>query len=165
MCLLKSKKVKTTGKYHILILGLNIFAKRNELVSRCRHASKYYLSNYQSVPPQQVAKLNDFLFKVFDIYAAPLSLNSEQNVVQSTRFNVPRNKCISLVNCSICQYHYVYKIFHSFVKCLYSLICISCRLKIARSVKLIEKERERDIQEMSKLDFAIDRKICKSYAK
>ena len=47
----RNRMLSLTGKYHILILGLNIFDKRNELVSQCRHASKYYLSNYKSVPP------------------------------------------------------------------------------------------------------------------
>ena len=40
-----------TGKYHILFSGLYLLNKRNELVSKCRHENKYYLSNYKSVPP------------------------------------------------------------------------------------------------------------------
>ena len=36
-----------TTKYHILFSGLTL----NELVSKCRHENKYYLSNYKSAPP------------------------------------------------------------------------------------------------------------------
>ena len=39
-----------TENYHILLLGLNLLNKRNELVSKCRHKNKYYLSNCKSVP-------------------------------------------------------------------------------------------------------------------
>ena len=39
-----------TEKYHILFSGLNLLNKRNELISKCRHENKYYLSNYKSVP-------------------------------------------------------------------------------------------------------------------
>ena len=38
-----------TEKYHILFLGLNLLNKRNELISKCRHENKYYLSSYKSV--------------------------------------------------------------------------------------------------------------------
>ena len=41
-----------TEKYHILFLELNLLNKRNELVSKCIHEHKYYLSNYKSVPPE-----------------------------------------------------------------------------------------------------------------
>ena len=40
-----------TTKYHILFSGLNLLNKRSELVSKCIHENKYYLSNYKSVPP------------------------------------------------------------------------------------------------------------------
>ena len=53
-----------TEKYHILFSGLNLLNKRNELVSKCRHENKYSFSNYRSVPSWQVAKLDDFLFKL-----------------------------------------------------------------------------------------------------
>ena len=72
-----------TEKYHILFLGLNLFNKRNELVSKSRRKSKYYTLNYKRFPSLQVAKLDYFLFKVLDIYTASLSLNFEQKVVQT----------------------------------------------------------------------------------
>ena len=40
-----------TGNYQILFSRLNLLNKRNELVSKCGHENKYYLSNYKNVPP------------------------------------------------------------------------------------------------------------------
>ena len=34
-----------------LIFGTYHLNKHNELISKCRHENKYYLSNYKSVPP------------------------------------------------------------------------------------------------------------------
>ena len=39
-----------TKMYHILLSGVNLLNRSNELVSKCRHENKYYLSNYKSVP-------------------------------------------------------------------------------------------------------------------
>ena len=40
-----------TEKYHILISLVNLVNKRSELVSKCRHESKFYLVNYKAIPP------------------------------------------------------------------------------------------------------------------
>jgi hypothetical protein len=40
-----------TEKYHIIMSPLNLLNKRSELVSKCRHENKHYLSNYKAVPP------------------------------------------------------------------------------------------------------------------
>ena len=68
-----------TEKYHILLSWLNPFNnKRKDLVSKCRHESKYYLSNYKGFQPKQVAKSDDFPFKVLDNYTPTLSFDFEQ---------------------------------------------------------------------------------------
>jgi hypothetical protein len=42
-----------TEKYHIIQKSDNILNKRDELISKCRHENKYYLSNFKSVPPDK----------------------------------------------------------------------------------------------------------------
>ena len=41
-----------------------------------------YLSNYKSDPPYQVAKLNDFLFKILKNCTIPMFFDFEQKVNQ-----------------------------------------------------------------------------------
>ena len=38
-------------KYHILFSKLNLLNSRSELVTKCRHENKFYLSNYKDIPP------------------------------------------------------------------------------------------------------------------
>ena len=40
-----------TEKFHIIYSKLSILNKRSELVSKCRHENKFYLSNYKDIPP------------------------------------------------------------------------------------------------------------------
>ena len=40
-----------TEKYHIINSHVNIINKRSELITKCRHENKFYLSNYKEVPP------------------------------------------------------------------------------------------------------------------
>ena len=44
LCLIK--------KYHILFSKLNLLNLHSELVTRCRHENKFYLSNYKDIPPK-----------------------------------------------------------------------------------------------------------------
>ena len=39
-------------EYHIISFTKNLFNKRNELVTKCRHVNKFYLANYKDIPPQ-----------------------------------------------------------------------------------------------------------------
>ena len=75
-------------KYHILFMGNNLLNERNKLVLKCRHERKYYLSNYKGFSPQYVAKLDVFLFRVWDNYTLPFSFDFKQKAVYSTQFNV-----------------------------------------------------------------------------
>ena len=38
-------------KYHIIFSKKNLLNKRNELVTKCRHKNKFYLANYEGIPP------------------------------------------------------------------------------------------------------------------
>ena len=49
----KTCNLSLTEKYHIITSKLNLLNKRSELVSKCRHANKFYLNNYKSVPPDK----------------------------------------------------------------------------------------------------------------
>ena len=40
-----------TEKYHVINSPLNLINKRSELISKCRHENKFYLTNYKAVPP------------------------------------------------------------------------------------------------------------------
>ena len=40
-----------TAKYHTIFSTKNLFNKRNELVTKCRHENKFYLANYKDIPP------------------------------------------------------------------------------------------------------------------
>ena len=40
-----------TEKYHIVFSKLNLLNSRSELVTKCRHENKFYLSNYKDIPP------------------------------------------------------------------------------------------------------------------
>lgn len=42
-----------TEKYHILTHTGRILNKRNELISKCRHINKFYLSNFKRRPPNE----------------------------------------------------------------------------------------------------------------
>ena len=43
----------TAEKYHILWQSENILNKRDEMISKCRHENKFYLSKFKSVPPDK----------------------------------------------------------------------------------------------------------------
>ena len=124
-----------TEKYHILFLGLNLLNKRNELVSKCRRENKYYLSNYNSVTPWQVAKLDDFLYWTFLQRYCPLTLNKKLSNQLGSMSHVESG------------YPQLVVLFFNIVLCIkYSkallsdfrvLYGISCRLKIVRCAKLV----------------------------
>ena len=40
-----------TEKCHIIFSTKNVLSTCNELVTRCRHESKFYLANYKDIPP------------------------------------------------------------------------------------------------------------------
>ena len=40
-----------TEKYHVIMSPFATINKRNELISKCRHENKFYLSNFKEVPP------------------------------------------------------------------------------------------------------------------
>ena len=46
-----SKKLCLTEKYPIIFSTKNLLNKRNELVTKCRHEKKFYLTNYRDIPP------------------------------------------------------------------------------------------------------------------
>ena len=52
-------------------------SKRNELLSKCTHENKYYFQDNKSVPSYLVTKLDDFLFKVTDIFTTPFNLEKK----------------------------------------------------------------------------------------
>ena len=40
-----------TEKYHVIFSTKNLLDKRNEPVTKCRHENKFYLANYNDIPP------------------------------------------------------------------------------------------------------------------
>ena len=40
-----------TEKYHIIFSKKNLLNKRNEMVTKCRQENKFYLANYNDIPP------------------------------------------------------------------------------------------------------------------
>ena len=40
-----------TEKYHIIFSIKNMLNKRSDLVTKCRHENKFYLANYNNIPP------------------------------------------------------------------------------------------------------------------
>ena len=40
-----------TEKYHIVFSKPNLLNSRSELMTKCRHENKFYLSNYKDIPP------------------------------------------------------------------------------------------------------------------
>ena len=40
-----------TERYHIITSPLLLLNKRSELMSKCRHENKFYLTNYKDIPP------------------------------------------------------------------------------------------------------------------
>ena len=40
-----------TEKLYIITSQVKLLNKRSELISKCRHENKYYLSNYKDIPP------------------------------------------------------------------------------------------------------------------
>ena len=129
-------QVKLNHK-HTLFSGLNLLNKRNELISKCRHENKNYLSNCKSVPPQQDAKLDDFLLKVLDVFKrhCHLTLNEKLSNQLSSMSQVESGypQLLALfVNIILCR-----KYSTGLLNVYRVLYRMSFRLKIARSVKLV----------------------------
>ena len=40
-----------TEKFHIITSQAKLLNKKSELIPKCRHENKYYLSNYKNIPP------------------------------------------------------------------------------------------------------------------
>ena len=45
----KRRNLCLTEKHHILTAPVNLINKRSELVSKCRHESKFHLVNYEAI--------------------------------------------------------------------------------------------------------------------
>ena len=41
----------STEKFHIITSQTTLLNKKSELILKCRHENKYYLSNYKDIPP------------------------------------------------------------------------------------------------------------------
>ena len=51
-----------TEKYHIIFSTKNPLNKSNELVTKCRHENKFYLTNYKYIPLELLVEIIKYVF-------------------------------------------------------------------------------------------------------